>query len=325
MTTPHNLIVVHPLVLLSAVDHYSRVNGTQSTSQRVVGVLLGSTFKGRVEVTNSYAVPFEEDTKNPHIWFLDHNYHETMWGMMRKVNANEKILGWYSTGPKIRTADLDIHELFRRYNSNPIFVIIDVNPTEVGIPTKAYISKEEVTEDNKVEMRFQHIPSMIGALEAEEVGVEHLLRDVKDTNISTLANRINDKLVSLKSLIARLQDMSSYLKNVVNGIVPINNTIMREIQEMFNLVPNLNDSELTKSFMIKTNDNMVAVYLASLIRSITAMHDLINNKLEFRTAEGLIEKKDAKGKEEVTKDGDKGKEGETTKKGEEQKEHKDKK
>lgn len=93
-----------------------------------------------------FLVPFEEDTKNSAIWFLDHNYHETMWAMMRKVNANEKILGWYSTGPKIRTADLDIHELFRRYHNNPIFVIIDVNPNEVGIPTKAYISKEEVTE-----------------------------------------------------------------------------------------------------------------------------------------------------------------------------------
>lgn len=62
-------------------------------------------------------------------------------------------------------------------------------------------------------------------MEAEEVGVEHLLRDVKDTNISTLANRINDKLQSLKSLIARLQDMNTYLKNVINGKVPINNTV----------------------------------------------------------------------------------------------------
>lgn len=273
-------------------------------------MLLGSTYKGRVEVTNSYAVPFEEDAKNPAIWFLDHNYHETMWAMMRKVNANEKILGWYSTGPKIRTADLDIHELFRRYHSNPIFVIIDVNPTEVGIPTKAYVSKEEVTEENKVENRFQHIPSIIGALEAEEVGVEHLLRDVKDTNISTLATRINNKLASLKSLTSRLQEMSLYLQNVISGKVPINNTIMREIQEMFNLFPNLNDQELTKAFIIKTNDNMVAVYLASLIRSITAMHDLINNKLEFRAAEGLSQedkakddktKKDEKEKEEKEK------------------------
>jgi len=282
-----NLVVVHPLVLLSAVDHYSRVTGSSQTSNaRVVGVLLGSSSKGRVEVTNSYAVPFEEDAKNPSIWFLDHNFHETMWSMMRKVNANEKVIGWYSTGPKIRPADLDIHSLFRRYHPNPVFVIIDVAPTEVGIPTKAYISKEEVTEDNKVEYRFQHIPSIIGALEAEEVGVEHLLRDVKDTNVSTMGARINAKVIALKSLITRLQEMNTYLLNVVNKRIPVNNTIIREMQEVFNLIPNINDPEIAKAFMIKTNDNMVSIYLASLIRSITALHDLINNKLEFRAAEG---------------------------------------
>ena len=46
-------VVVHPLVLLSAVDHYTRL-GT-SPSQRVVGVLLGSSVDGVVDVTNSYA------------------------------------------------------------------------------------------------------------------------------------------------------------------------------------------------------------------------------------------------------------------------------
>lgn len=72
-----------------------------------------------------------------------------MWGMFRKVNASEKIIGWYSSGPKIRPADLALHELFRRYCPNPVFVIVDVNPTEVGIPTKAYVSVEEVSEVSK--------------------------------------------------------------------------------------------------------------------------------------------------------------------------------
>jgi len=48
-----NLIVVHPLVLLSTVDHYNRV--AKGTRKRVVGVLLGTTYRGKVEVTNSYA------------------------------------------------------------------------------------------------------------------------------------------------------------------------------------------------------------------------------------------------------------------------------
>lgn len=47
---------------------------------------------------------------------------------------------------------------------------------------------------------------------------------------------------------------------------------------------------------------MLAIYLASLIRSTTALHDLINNKLEFREAEHRGEaEKEAKKKEKTEK------------------------
>lgn len=52
---PIEKVIVHPLVLLSIVDNYNRV--AKDTRRRVVGVLLGSTFKGTVDVTNSYAGP----------------------------------------------------------------------------------------------------------------------------------------------------------------------------------------------------------------------------------------------------------------------------
>ena len=41
-------VVIHPLVLLSVVDHYNRV--AKDTSRRVVGVLLGEISKGKVDV-----------------------------------------------------------------------------------------------------------------------------------------------------------------------------------------------------------------------------------------------------------------------------------
>ena len=53
-TPPEALeVVVHPLVLLSTVDHYNRV--AKDTKKRVVGVLLGTVYKERVDVTNSFA------------------------------------------------------------------------------------------------------------------------------------------------------------------------------------------------------------------------------------------------------------------------------
>ncbi|GAB2293055.1 26S proteasome non-ATPase regulatory subunit 7 A, partial [Dionaea muscipula] len=49
--------------------------------------------------------------------------------------------------------------------------------------------------------------------------------------------------------------------------------------DVFNLLPNLNASELIKSFSVKTNDMMLVIYLSLLIRSVIALHNLINNKM----------------------------------------------
>jgi 26S proteasome regulatory subunit N8 len=50
---PPEEVIVHPLVLLGAVDHYNRV--AKDTKKRVVGVLLGNTFKGKCHIVNSFA------------------------------------------------------------------------------------------------------------------------------------------------------------------------------------------------------------------------------------------------------------------------------
>jgi hypothetical protein len=78
-------VVVHPLVMLSVTDHYNRV--AKGTSKRVVGALLGSTYKGRVDVVNSFALPFAEDPSDPRVWFLDHFYLDRMYKLFRKVTS----------------------------------------------------------------------------------------------------------------------------------------------------------------------------------------------------------------------------------------------
>ena len=49
---------------------------------------------GVVNITNSFALPFEEDENNPGIWFLDHNYLENMFGMFKKVNGTQLQQSW---------------------------------------------------------------------------------------------------------------------------------------------------------------------------------------------------------------------------------------
>ena len=51
-------------------------------------------------------MPFEEDPDESDIWFFDHVYHEQMFNMVRRINHNEVIIGWYSSGPKIKKNDI---------------------------------------------------------------------------------------------------------------------------------------------------------------------------------------------------------------------------
>ncbi|VDM47973.1 unnamed protein product [Toxocara canis] len=140
----HFQVVVHPLVLLSVVDHFNRVSKTQNV-KRVVGVLLGNMKPDRtLDIANSFAVPFDEDDKDKRTWFLDMDYLESMYGMFHKVAARERIVGWYHTGPKLCQNDIVINEQLKRFTMNPVLVVIEAEPKDLGLPTEAYIEVQEV-------------------------------------------------------------------------------------------------------------------------------------------------------------------------------------
>lgn len=86
---------------------------------------------------------------------------------------------------------------------------------------------------------------------------------------------------------------------MVQGNLPINHQIVYQLQDIFNLLPDISHGNFVDSLYVKTNDQMLVVYLAALIRSIIALHNLINNKLTNRDAE----KKE--GKKEDVKEKDK--------------------
>lgn len=90
----------------------------------------------------------------------------------------------------------------------------------------------------------------------------------------------------------------------------MNHQIIYQLQDILNLLPDITSDAFTDTLYVKTNDQMLVVYLASMVRSIVALHNLINNKLTNRDAEeGKKEegkdKKDKDNKEIKDKDGNK--------------------
>ena len=61
-------------------------------------------------------------------------------------------------------------------------------------------------------------------------GVEHLLRDVKDATISTLSTEVGEMVTGLRGLKSRLEEVRAYLRAVLDGRLPINHDILRNLQ-----------------------------------------------------------------------------------------------
>ena len=307
----YDTVAVHPIVLLSVVDHYYRL--AKETSRRVIGALLGEyiSIDNKIDVTNCYALPFEEDPKDKKVWFVDHIFSESMLEMFQKINHKEKIVGWYSSGPKIRPHDIEINEVFKKYCENPVFVIIDVQEKSesLGIPTESYIMKEEVDADGQLVKTFFKLHTTIEASLPEEIGVEFMLRDINDTNrVGSISKVAQDKVMSFKALIKRLNEIKDYLKKVLDEKIPCNPQIIYNIQEIFNHLPNFETENVIKAMSIQTNNNYLVLYLSWIVKTIVQLHKLINNKIALKEEEKQPEKKDNKDKDkdkEKNKDKDK--------------------
>jgi 26S proteasome regulatory subunit N8 len=117
-----------------------------------------------------------------------------------------------------------------------------------------------------------------------------LLRDINDPSTSTLALQIQQKIAGLGGLAARLTEVRDYLLRVVEGRLPFNAQIAYNLQDILNLLPNLNVDELVRAMLVKTNDMHLVMYLASLVRSVVALHALLNNKISYRHVDDVLDR-----------------------------------
>lgn len=200
--------------------------------------------------------------------------------------AKERPVGWYHTGGQLRASDLTINDLFQQYCPSPVLVVIDPTSSSPELPFNSYFAIEEVKDDGTATTRtFAHINSAIESEEAEEIGVEHLLRDVKDDVPTGLAGQVATKLAALESLQRQLDKIDTYLGRVIDGQLPVSHQVNYALQDIFNLLPDVHNEEARQALTVSTTDHLAMIYIGSLARSVLALHELIDNKFAVSEAQ----------------------------------------
>ena len=85
-------VEVHPVVLFSIADHYGRREEGQG---RVIGTLMGTVNGNKVEVCSCFPVPHTHTEEQVAV---STDFHATMLALHQRVEPNQQVVGWYSTG-----------------------------------------------------------------------------------------------------------------------------------------------------------------------------------------------------------------------------------
>ena len=73
---------------------------------------------------------------------MDLELGNNMYQLHRKVNPNETVVGWYSTGREVTAQSMLIHtDYYAKFTPNAVLVLIDTSLGSGTMDIKAYVSR----------------------------------------------------------------------------------------------------------------------------------------------------------------------------------------
>ncbi|KAF9116408.1 COP9 signalosome complex subunit 6 [Mortierella sp. AM989] len=245
-------IAIHPLTLLNISDHYTRT-AIQSGQGPVhaVGALLGIQSGREVEIFNSYELQFALQDGSVRI---QDEYFVTKQEQFRQVFPAYDFLGWYSIGHKPTTVDIDVLQQasLTVYNESPLFLQLDPNeiPTPArSLPITVYESIVDIV-DNQPQPMFIKAAYKVETGEAERIAVDHVAHAVThQEGESSLIAHLSGQQNAIKMLDTRIKLLHEYLQDSVQGQVPKDHDLERQISSLCNRLPTISGQAFEEEFM----------------------------------------------------------------------------
>lgn len=256
---------VQPVVLFSICDAYIRRN---EGKDRVIGTLLGSISDGVVDIRECYAVPHNESMDQVE---MDIVHHRTLSDLRRRVNGKERIVGWYSTGQGVSGSDARFQMYYETQCQNPVHLRVDTTLTNNKLDVVAYVARHLTLGDRTTSLaqEFQQVPCEVRTVEVERLGIELLQNEVTE--------KLPSEAENLQTAISRLQTAldkaSQYVDDVVSGRRKGDINVGRYLADTCAAVPYIRKEDFEQLLQDNTQDALLVMYLANLVRAHVALAD----------------------------------------------------
>lgn len=305
-------VVVHPIVLLSILDHHTR---RQDGELRVIGTLLGKRDGDKVEVTNCFAVPHTEQGDEVAI---GKDFNRQMLALHLRANRNENLIGWYATAFPITNNNINNDEDIQVYDQtnnciadtssslhefyagecedtivdSPIHLVVDTSLVEDTISLKAYMSSAVVIDGEPLANLFHELKLVLKSSESEKIVLDQMIQGLSKgenddeeeeekvsatpkENIGGAANLQE----SMEKLLSMLETASEYIGQVVDGKVEADDAIGRQIADTLSSVPRIRPEMFDKMYNESLQDLLMVTYLSNITRTQLTISEKLNAAL----------------------------------------------
>ena len=298
---------VHPQVLFSIVDHFSRREGGQN---RVIGTLLGTVgADGVVEVDSCFPVPHTETEEQVAV---NTDFHATMLQLHQRVHPKQKVVGWYSTGEEVNDSSILFHDFYGQGVERPVHLLLDLGLGETRMSCKAYVSTQLKLGATVLGTSFSDIKCTVVSAESDRIGMEALMKTANSggqlagsTAASPMAE-VDSMELTVKKLLRTLDAVIAHVEKarasppparpsrpfppasrrlpdshprtppdrpsqVKSKAQPADPAVVRLLQDVVAAAPRLPAAAFEKMFNSQVQDMLVVVYLANLTRTQLAL------------------------------------------------------
>lgn len=291
-------MVVHPLVLLSILDHHTR---RQNGEGRVIGTLLGRRDGEKVEVTNCFAVPHAERDEEVAI---GKDFNRQMLALHLRANRNETVVGWYATafptdgdGNEMDDANSRclantsslIHEFYTGEcedagMDSPVHLVVDTSLVTDTIGLKGYVSSSITLSGEPLANMFHEVRLTLKSSESERIVVDEMIRSMSVNAAPASEEKkqepSNSLQVSLEKLLAMLETASEYVGKVVAGELEADDVVGNQIADTLSSVPRIRPEVFDKMFNDSMQDLLMVSYLSNITRTQLTIAEKLNKALD---------------------------------------------
>jgi len=263
-------VKLHPMVIVNLSDHFTREKVKAGKSVRIYGILLGQQSGRKVEISNSYEILVDPETKS-----IDHEFLKKRLSQFQRVFQHDEILGWYATGGKAENFDIVIHQQIETYNESPLFLLLDPD-TKPGTQTLPIFLLETTVKvvDEKPKIVFTKVSYSIETTEAERIAVDHVA-NVSTGGRSMLTSHLSTLQSAIKMLNMRVKIITRFVQETKAGKIPRDEGLLRSINALCHLLPAIDTDKFKEDFLTEYNDALLVTYLATITKTSNAINEMI--------------------------------------------------